>query len=214
MFYIQSFTFSPIQENTYLLWNDDKDCIIIDPGCYHPSERSELADFIDGNLLTPKLLLNTHCHLDHVFGEKFVAEKYGLTPHIHANEKQMLQMAAAAGDMWGMPFENYTGPVELLQPNQEIKLGYDILKVLFTPGHSPGHVCFYCAIQGFVIGGDVLFKGSIGRTDLPGGNFEVLIESIENELLTLPDNTRVFSGHGGMTTIGNERFGNPYLINR
>lgn len=211
MFYIQSFTFSPIKENTYLLWNDDKDCIIIDPGCYHPSEKSELADFISENSLTPKLLLNTHCHLDHVFGEKFVAERYHLTPHIHANEKQMLELAAEAGERWGMPFENYVGAVELLEAGQEIKLGYDILKVLYTPGHSPGHVCFYCEIQGFLIGGDVLFKGSIGRTDLPGSNFEVLIESIETQLLTLPNNTRVFSGHGSATTIGNERLGNKYL---
>lgn len=211
MFYIQSFTFSPIEENTYLLWNDDKDCIIIDPGCYHSYEEMELAAFIDKNLLTPKLLLNTHCHLDHVFGEKYVAEKYNLLPHIHANEKQMLEMAEMAGERWGMPFTSYKGPVELLEADQEIKLGYDLLKVLYAPGHSPGHVCFYCANQGFVIGGDVLFKGSVGRTDLPGGNHEILIESIETQLLTLPDETRVYSGHGGMTTIGNERFGNPYL---
>ncbi|MEO7312011.1 MAG: MBL fold metallo-hydrolase [Chitinophagaceae bacterium] len=212
MLNIHAFTFSPIQENTYLLWNDDKEAIIIDPGCYHSYEEEELKSFIEGKGLKPVLLLNTHCHLDHVFGEKYVAATWNLVPHIHPNEQQVLRFAEASGKMWNMPFENYTGPMEFLKEGDIIKLGADELNVLFAPGHSPGHVCFYVPAQNFLIGGDVLFQGSIGRTDLPGGNFDVLMESIQTQLMTLPDNTRVYSGHGPATTIGAERKTNPYLM--
>jgi len=211
MFHIKIFTFSPIEENTYLLWNDDREAIIIDPGCYHTYEKDELKRFIDENGLTPKMLINTHCHLDHVFGEKFVAETWQLVPHIHANEQQMLRLAEASGKMWGMPFVNYEGPVNLLKEIDTINVGNDILTLLFTPGHSPGHLCFYCAAQNFLIGGDVLFYNSIGRTDLPLGNHATLIESIKTKLFVLPDETIVYSGHGPETTIGREKKHNPYL---
>ena len=211
MLYIHSFTFSPIQENTYLLYNDNGDACIVDPGCYDTYEEEELADFITSKQLKPLLLLNTHCHLDHVFGLRWAAAHYKLTPHIHPNEVQMLARAPISGNMWGLPFINYEGPVEYLAEGQIIKLGEDELKVLFAPGHSPGHVCFYCEKQGFVINGDVLFKNSVGRTDLPGGNHQVLIESIKKELFTLPDTTVVYTGHGPSTTIGAEKKSNPFL---
>ena len=212
MLYIKQFTFSPIQENTYLLWNDNSDAVIIDPGCYERYEEEELKGFIDKNHLVPRMLLNTHCHLDHVFGEKYVADTWSLVPHIHPNEQKVLSFAEASGKMWGMPFETYEGPLNFFKEGDIIKLGSDELKVLFAPGHSPGHVCFYCASQGFVIGGDVLFSGSIGRTDLPGGNLEVLMKSIRTQLMVLPDETKVYSGHGPVTTVGEERRNNPFLV--
>jgi hydroxyacylglutathione hydrolase len=209
--HIQSFTFSPIQENTYVLYNDQKQCAILDPGCYFAQEREELAGFIEKQGLTPVLLLNTHGHLDHIFGDKFVAEKYGLQPHIHPTEKPVFEYAGVSSLMYNMPFDIYTGEFTYLQEGDTVKLGNDELKVLFTPGHSPGSISFYSGADGFVMGGDVLFQRSIGRTDLPGGDFDTLIASIREKLLVLPDGVRVFSGHGPATTIGEERRLNPFL---
>lgn len=211
MLQIKVFVFSPIQENTYLLYHESGDCIIIDPGCYEDAEREELRSFILQKGLQPRMLLNTHCHLDHVFGNKFVAETWGLTLHLHRREEPVLQFAPASGLMWGMPFDNYQGDFIYLQEGDEVKLGADVLQVLEAPGHSPGHVCFYCKAQGFVIGGDVLFRGSIGRTDLPGGDYDTLISSIRNKLLVLPDETVVYNGHGEPAIIGVERKTNPFL---
>jgi len=211
MFIVKAFTFSPVQENTYLLYNEQGHVLIIDPGCYFEEEREELGTFLKQNNLKPQLLLNTHCHLDHVFGNKWIHETYGLLLHIHPNEKQVLDFAPASGLMWSLPFDNYNAECIYLKDEEEIKLDEDRLKVLFAPGHSPGHVCFYCEAQGFVIGGDVLFRQSIGRTDLPLGNHATLINSIKTQLFTLPDETIVYSGHGPSTTIGYEKKHNPFL---
>ena len=211
MFTIKCFQFSPIQENTYLLFNEFNNCIIIDPGCYFEEEREILAQYILSNQLKPQILLNTHCHLDHVFGNKFVAEKYHLTPQIHPNEKQVLDYAPTSGLIYNMPFDNYVGSLKYIEAGEKIQLDNDELISIFTPGHSPGSLSFYCKSQDFIIGGDVLFQRSIGRTDLPGGNFETLISSIRNELFVLPDETIVYSGHGQTTNIGDEKRENPYL---
>jgi len=211
MFTVKAFTFSPVQENTYLLYNEQGHVLIIDPGCYFEEEREELGTFLKQNNLKPQLLLNTHCHLDHVFGNKWIHETYGLLLHIHPNEKQVLDFAPASGLMWSLPFDNYNAEISYLKVDEEIQLDEDRLKVLFAPGHSPGHVCFYCEAQGFVIGGDVLFRQSIGRTDLPLGNHATLINSIKTRLFTLPDETIVYSGHGPSTTIGYEKKHNPFL---
>src|SRR5262245_27544151 len=212
MFSVKIFIFSPIQENTFVLYNENKDCIIIDPGTYFPDEKEELETFIATNGLSPKGLLNTHCHLDHVFGNRWVASTYGLVPQFHEKEKPLLDYAPVSGLMWNLPFENYEGPIQFIQPGDTIRLGEDLLKVLFTPGHSPGHLCFYCESQGFVIAGDALFKGSIGRTDLPGGDMNTLLKSIRTQLLVLPDSVIVYPGHGEATTIGQERKHNPFLV--
>jgi glyoxylase-like metal-dependent hydrolase (beta-lactamase superfamily II) len=208
---IKSFVFSPIEENTYVLYNESKDCIIIDPGCYFDEEKAALQEFIEKMQLQPKMLLNTHCHLDHVFGNKFVAETFGLTLQLHEIEKQVLAFAPTSGLMYNMPFDNYSGEFILLKEGDTILLGEDQLTVIEAPGHSPGHICFYCAKQNFVIGGDVLFQRSIGRTDLPGGNHETLLKNIREKLFVLPDETIVYSGHGDPTTIGAEKRHNPFL---
>ena len=211
MFQLQTFEFSPIQENTYLLYNELNDCIIIDPGCYFEEEREILATFIESKKLKPILLLNTHCHLDHVFGNKFVAEKYGLIPHIHPLEKKLLEYAPTSGLMYNMPFDNYAGELSYIDEGSILKVGEDELVAIFTPGHSPGSLSFYCKKQSFIISGDVLFQRSIGRTDLPGGDHTTLIRSIQEKLMILPDETVVFSGHGPSTTVIAERNGNPFL---
>ena len=211
MLHVQSFTFSPIQENTYVLYNDEKQAVIIDPGCYTAYEEMELADFISSRNLTVEYLLQTHCHLDHVFGTEYCANRYNLQPCIHPAETVVLNFAEQAGIMWGLPFTAYTGPVHHLAKGPLIQLGEDELTVLFVPGHSPGHVAFYCAAQQFVIGGDVLFRESIGRTDLPGGNHQQLLNSIEEEFFTLPAETKVYSGHGPYTTIAHEKANNPFF---
>ncbi len=211
MLKIKAFVFSPIQENTYVLYNGSGDCIIIDPGSYFPEEKDELSTFITQSGLKPVMLLNTHCHLDHVFGNKFVAETYGLTLQIHEKEKIMLDLASASGLMYQMPFDNYVGELIYLKEGDKVRLGEDELEVIEAPGHSPGHICFYCARQNFVIGGDVLFNRSIGRTDLPGGDHQTLINSIRDKLFVLPGETIVHSGHGQETTIGEEKLYNPFL---
>jgi len=211
MFQLQTFEFSPIQENTYLLYNEHNDCIIIDPGCYFEEEREVLASFIQSKNLNPVLLLNTHCHLDHVFGNKFVAEKYGLIPHIHPLEKKLLEYAPTSGLMYNLPFDNYTGELAYVDEGSILKVGEDELLAIFTPGHSPGSLSFYCKKQLFIISGDVLFQRSIGRTDLPGGDHATLIRSIKEKLMILPDETVVHSGHGPSTTAIAERNGNPFL---
>jgi hydroxyacylglutathione hydrolase len=212
MLKIQQFTFSPIQENTYVVFNEKGACAIIDPGCYFDNEYKELTDFIDTNNLLPKCLLNTHCHLDHVFGNKPVAEKYGLTLQIHPNEKMLLDYAPVSGESWGMPFKNYEGPLTYINEGDRITIGDDQLEILFTPGHSPGSISFYYPPGNFVISGDVLFQSGIGRTDLPGGDFDTLIKSIREKLFVLPDDVIVYSGHGPQTTIGEEKNSNPFLV--
>ena len=211
MLSVKAFTFNPVQENTYVLYNDQKECCIIDPGCYFKEEQTELKNFIENSGLKPVLLLNTHCHLDHIFGNKFVHETWGLLLHIHQNEKKILEFGPASGIMYNLPFENYSAELKFLKPAANIRLGKDELEVRFTPGHSPGSVSFYHQPGGFVIGGDVLFNGSIGRTDLPGGDFDTLVNSIQEQLFLLPGETIVYSGHGPETTIEFEKINNPFV---
>jgi hydroxyacylglutathione hydrolase len=211
MFQIKVFTFNPVQENTYLLYNEHNECIIIDPGCYYDHEKDELQTFINTNKLQPKILLNTHCHLDHVFGNKFIAEEYNLKLKAHALEQPVLEMAPASGLMFNLPFDSYMGEIIFLEEGDVISLRDDELKVIHAPGHSPGSICFYCEKQKFIIGGDVLFKNSIGRTDLPYGSHKDLIRNIKEKLFTLPEDVIVYSGHGPTTTIGDEMESNPYL---
>ena len=211
MLTVQPFTFNPVQENTYVVYNEKKHCCIIDPGCYFASEEQELTDFIRSNGLQPLYLLNTHCHLDHIFGNRFVQKTYNLVLHLHKLEQPVLAHGPASGQLWQMPFDNYDGPLTFLEDGEVVKMDDDELEVLFTPGHSPGSISFYSRENKFVISGDVLFQGSIGRTDLPGGDFAQLEESIKTKLYLLPEDTIVFSGHGETTTIGDEMKSNPFV---
>jgi hydroxyacylglutathione hydrolase len=211
MISIHHFTFSPFQENTYVLFDETKECIIIDPGCYDRNEENELSAFISDKELQPTRLLNTHCHIDHVFGNAYVAKKYDLGLEMHELDLPLLQAVETQGKLYGLNVIPSPTPSSFLKAGDKIEFGNSSLRVIFVPGHAPGHVAFVCDAQRFVINGDVLFNGSIGRTDLPGGNHEMLLSSIRNELFTLGDDFQVFTGHGTPTSIGYERQSNPFL---
>jgi hydroxyacylglutathione hydrolase len=204
MLTVHCFVFSPIAENTYILYNQQKDCVIIDPGCYDEEEQQQLLQYIASNGLKPIAVLNTHGHLDHVFGNKLVIDTYKIPLYLHAKEEWVLKNAPVSALHFNLPFEGYQGPLQFLTQQDIVQVGEDVLSVIEAPGHSPGHICFYCAPQHFLIGGDVLFKKGIGRTDLPGGDLNTLLHSIQTQLFTLPNETLVYPGHGPTTTIGRE----------
>ena len=212
MTYVVGLTFNPFQENTYIVYDDTKSCVIFDPGCLQNAEQQALVDKINELGLTPVRLINTHCHLDHVFGNKFVSEKYQLPLEIHEGELQVLKAAPVAAQMYGIPYPELSpDPGSYIKEGEVIEFGETKLQALFTPGHSPASLSFYCEAAGFVIAGDVLFQGSIGRTDLPGGDYDTLIKSIREQMFTLPDNVEVYPGHGPSTTIGFEKKHNPFF---
>lgn len=213
MISVHFFTFSPIAENTYILFDETKECVIIDPGCYDDRERAELADFIKSKGLKPVKLLNTHCHLDHVFGNEFIAKKYNLKLEAHRNEIPVLDAFLRSAAMYGLNAEPSPEISTFLAEGDIIQFGNSSLEILFTPGHSPGSITFFNRDQQLMISGDVLFYGSVGRSDLPGGNHATLINSIKSKLLPLGDAFKVYSGHGPVTTIGFERVHNPFLVN-
>lgn len=208
---VEYFTFNPFQENTYLVYDETTECIIIDCGCSHKSEEERLQKFIESEGLKPVRYIQTHCHIDHVMGNKFVFDTYGLEPEYHADEKSTLDAAEFVARQYMLPFEKGPDGKASIEEFDEIKFGNSSLRVLFTPGHSPGSVSLYSADHEFVIAGDVLFQMSIGRTDLPGGNHEQLLESIREKLFTLPENTKVYAGHGPPTEIGFEKVHNPFF---
>lgn len=204
-------TFNDFYENTYILFDHTKECVIVDPGNSNASEDKELFDTIEKHKLTPVLLINTHCHLDHVFGNGVVAEKYGLTPKINIKENIMLENYPRICEMYGLKHRPSPKAEEILQEGINVEFGKTVLQVFETPGHSPGSICLFDEKGETIIVGDVLFRESIGRTDLPGCNHENLIQSIKTKLFTLPKQTKVYSGHGENTTIGYEMAHNPFL---
>lgn len=207
---IHSFTFNAFQENTYVLWDATGECVIVDPGCYDAAERKELTRFITANRLTAKLLLNTHCHIDHVLGNSFVRDAYGVPLLIHRDDEPVLRSVKAYAPNYG--FANYQEvlPDRWLSEQEFVSFGTTTLSVFHLPGHSPGHVGFYNASELVLVAGDVLFRSSIGRTDLPGGDFDTLITSIHRKLFVLPDTVTVYPGHGPETTLGEEKASNPF----
>lgn len=178
---------------------------------YTGAEQNAVLSFIATEKLKPVLLLNTHCHIDHVLGNKFIYETFGLVPQFHKRELPVLTAVPAYAPQMGIRYDVSPLPQTFLEENGSVSFGSSSLELIFAPGHSPAHLCFYSKADKFVIGGDVLFYGSIGRTDLPGGNFDILMKSIKEKLLTLPDDCTVYPGHGGETTIGFERTNNYYL---
>lgn len=208
---IQKFTFNPFQENTYVLYDKTKECAIIDPGCMDEFEQKELTDFIESQELQPKLLINTHCHIDHILGNKFIADRYGLELTAHKKEAPVLGFGKQAAMMYQIDYKISPEITNFVDEGDILSFGNTKMEVLFTPGHSPASITLYIRDLDTLIVGDVLFQGSIGRTDLPGGNFETLTRMIKSKLFTLKDETLVFSGHGPSTTIGIERRTNPFF---
>ncbi len=209
---IKSFTFNPFQENTYVVYNAKKEAVIIDPGCYERFEEEELTIFISENNLNVLAILNTHCHLDHVFGNQFCMQKYTVDILAHKEEEFTLSLAEKSALMYGIPGLKISPNISRYIVDKEIiQLGDLQFEVIFAPGHAVGHVAFYNAENNLCIAGDILFKGSFGRPDLPGGDIQVLKKSITQRMFTLPENTVIYSGHGPTTTIREEKFTNPIL---
>jgi len=212
MAHVAAFTFNPFQENTYLVYDETGECAIFDPGCFDTSEKEVLQRFIQENALTPVRLINTHCHIDHIFGNKFIADTYNLPLEIHRDELPVLNFAPKTVQFYGIPYpEPSPQPEQFIEAGDTVAFGNTELEVRLTPGHSPASLSFYCAKDKFVLAGDALFKGSIGRTDLPGGDMNTLLQSIREQLFTLPDEVKVYAGHGEATTIGEEKRSNPFL---
>jgi len=210
---VKVFTFNLFAENTIVLWDDQtKDAAVVDPGNSTDDEDKTLVEFIESQKLNVKYLINTHCHIDHILGCKFVKDKFG--PVYLAPEKDLplLEHSAQQAQMFDLKISQPPKPDELILENTQLYLGDSKLNFLFTPGHTPGEVCIYLEKEKICVTGDVLFNESIGRTDLWGGNYDQLIESIQTKLLTLPDDVTIYPGHGGKSSIGYEKQNNPFIV--
>lgn len=211
MITIEKFTFNPFQENTYILFDETKECVVIDPGCYGPDEKKILLSFIEDNGLIPVQLLNTHCHVDHIQGNYIIARDFELKLAAHKLEIPILEGSAEWGMQYGIRGDLSPAIEIFLEEGDIIEFGNSFVEVIFVPGHSPGHIAFVNHDEKFIINGDVLFKGSFGRYDLPGGDIYVLSHSIQTKLFCLADDYIVYAGHMGETTIGAEKLTNPIL---
>lgn len=194
-----------------MLYDESRECLIVDPACEYPQEEDELSRFIESNDLKPVRMINTHAHIDHILGNTFVTEKYNLKPEAHAAGLRFYDNAVASGHVFGISVGKVITPVDFLKEGDLVKFGNSTLSILYTPGHADGSICLVCDKDNFVITGDVLFQESIGRTDLPTGNLDRLLESIRLKLFTLPDQYVVYPGHGPTTTIGFEKRNNPFI---
>lgn len=208
---IKIFPFNSFQVNTYVLYDETGECVIIDPACYEKEEEKQLSDFILSEKLQPKHLLLTHAHIDHILGIRFVSDTYGITPLTHKDSMAFLESSREYGKVFGFDVKKPVLPDSFLSDGDTVSYGKQNLKVIYTPGHAAGSLCFYHEKDQFLIAGDVLFQNSIGRTDLPTGDHDTLIKSILHKIMILPDAVKVFSGHGPQTTVGRERTSNPFL---
>ncbi len=208
---IKTFTVNGFAVNSFVLYDDSGECLIIDPGFYEQKEKDSLLKFISENELKPIKVLNTHCHVDHILGNRFVCEQFQIPLSAHEEDEFLLNRASQMGEIFG--FKGVSSPPidDYLKQGDTVRFGNSEIEVIHTPGHSPGSVSFFNKQDGFIIAGDVLFAGSIGRTDLPKGNYKTLISSIMDKLLILPAETTVFPGHGPSTTIRHEYDTNPFL---
>lgn len=211
MLNVSVFTFNVFEENTYIITNEKDECWIVDPGMYAEDELQAMVTYISDKKLFPQAIINTHTHLDHIFGVQPLIDHYHIPFGVHELELPVLSMGKQSAEFYGFDMKTVPKPTYFISEQQPLKLGTDMIKVLFAPGHSSGSICFYYPQGNWVIGGDVLFNGSIGRTDLPGGNFDTLINSIHTQLFTLPGDTKVLPGHGPTTTIKHEQTHNPYF---
>lgn len=208
---IKLFVFNPFQVNTYVLYDDSGECIIIDPACYEDTEKRALADFIKTKGLKPKQAINTHCHIDHILGNNFVSKQFDIPIITHKDSMVFIESGKEYALNFGFEVEELAEPAGFVDEGDLINFGDQQLKVILTPGHAAGSICFYHEKGGFVFCGDVLFKSGIGRTDLPTGNYDTLINSINNKLMVLPEDVIVYPGHGPETNIGMEKRNNPFL---
>jgi hydroxyacylglutathione hydrolase len=211
MITVKSFTCNPFSEKSYVLFDESNECVIIDPGFSNSEENAQLTNFIDSNRLTPVRLLNTHCHIDHILGNAFVAKAYGLKLEIHKDDVQTLASGETVANMYGIPYTPSPDPEVFLDEGDVVEFGNAKLDVIFVPGHAPGHIAFISHADKLVINGDVLFRESVGRVDLPGGNAQILIKSILEKMYTLPDDYVVYNGHTPETTIGHEKKHNNFV---
>ena len=207
---IQKFTFNSFQENTYII-SSNKECMIIDPGCHNEQEKEIIHNYITENKLNPVELINTHCHLDHIFGNQFISKKYALKPKMHIKDLPLLEKSLEIATLYNVSLDPPPLNVDFIKEKDVINVGETSWEVLFTPGHAPGHICLLNKNHQKIIVGDVLFFMSIGRTDLPGSNHDDLIHSIKTKLMILNDNIEVYCGHGQNTNIGFEKTNNPFL---
>lgn len=209
---IQSFTFSPFQENTYVIVDEaTNEAVVIDPGMYEQSEKEALSQFIDNKKLILKAILLTHAHLDHVFGVAYLKRKYAVNVFLHPKDEVIFTDVPLRATTYGLRGYEHGKIDEWLTEGDRIRFGNTALDVVFTPGHAPGHVAFVNHVDRYIVGGDVLFRGSVGRTDFPYCNHADLLHSIRTQFMTLPDDYTVYPGHNEPTTIGQERLTNPYL---
>ena len=212
MLNVKKFTFNPFSENTYVVTDEFKNAVIIDPGCYYKAEQNELDSYVLKNNLKLKSILHTHSHLDHMFGTAYLADKYNLDLWICKEDLLTYESYEKVCEVYGIPITFSPNPTpKFFDLKQLIQIDGIKFEILYVPGHSPGHVAFYNKENNFLINGDCLFENSIGRTDLPGGNHQQLIDSIKNEIFILPDETLVYCGHGNETTIKAEKSSNPFL---
>ncbi len=210
MISVKTLVFNPFGENTYLVYDDTGECLIVDPGCADSQEEELLQQTIDREKLQPVRLLNTHCHIDHVLGNYFVSHHYNLPLEIPAHEQEVLASVPSYAPAYGFAGYRHVEPGKLLHDGDQVDFGHSSLQVIAVPGHTPGHIALVNEEERICLAGDVLFDGSIGRTDLPGGDFDTLIRSIRERLYALPDDTVVYPGHGPTTTIGKEKRSNPF----
>ena len=204
--------FNDFAVNSFVIYDETNECIIIDPGCMSDGQQEVLSQFISDNNLKPVKLVNTHCHLDHVAGNKFVVDKYKIPVFANEGDKQNLEASVRAGEIYGMKIDTPPAIDHYLNSDDIVKFGKSELRVLHLPGHSKGSIALYAKDDKFVVVGDVLFNGSVGRTDLNGGSLDELMDSIKNCLFKLDDDVTVYTGHGPETTIGNEVRSNPFLL--
>jgi len=208
---IFTLVFSPIEVNTYILADDSGDCAIIDCGCYNENEFSKLTALLEKKSLKPVLLLNTHCHLDHIFGNRFMLEKYNLRAYCSREDDWNRLNAVNVARLFGLEMETPPDPLSYIVDDQIVAFGELVLRAIHVPGHSKGSIAYFSEENDAVFTGDALFSGSIGRTDLPGGDYSTLIKSISTRLFSLPGKTLVYPGHGPSTTIEKEIKTNPYF---
>lgn len=211
MIKVNKFVVNPLGENSFIISDETGECVFIDPGFYYEEEHQEIKDFIAENQLNPVKIVNTHCHFDHIWGVEFVRNEYKIPFLAHAEDNFWVERATQQAEMFGFEMNSVARADSFMVENEYIEFGNSRLKIIHVPGHSPGHVVFYSENDKILIAGDVLFYGSIGRTDLPGGDYQTLISNIKNKLFDLPNETKVYCGHGPETSLGFEKRSNPFL---